>query len=392
MNATELTQKLVSFQSINPPGNESAVLEFIGQWLKALGFEVEVLTFGDQRANLVARYGPQDRPVCLSGHIDVVPLGAAPWSEDPFGGEIKDGRLYGRGSCDMKGGIAAFLIAARDFIEKSPTLKDGLILIITGGEETGCTGARALIEQMTAPAAKLLVIPEPTSNEAVIAHKGVAWLRLMTRGKTAHGSMPEQGVNAILKMARALLALQATPLPGQPHPVLGTATMNVGVIEGGLNTNSVADRCWANVDIRLTPNCSSKDIDRWLADAAPEVEVEQVLAQCPSVFTDPHDTTLAQVLGELHRAGLLAHPSGKVIEQAPCAGHSHHDWDPADDVTRAVYFTDASVLKAWLGEAPTLIIGPGDGFMAHQTDEYIEIDRLEQSVKIFQTILKQQCL
>lgn len=392
MTATELTQKLVSFQSINPPGDESAVIEFIRQWLEPLGFEVEVFGFGERRANLVARYGPQQSPVCLSGHIDVVPLGAAPWSHDPFAAQIENGRIYGRGSCDMKGGIAAFLIAARELVQSAPSLKDGVLIIITGGEETGCTGARALTEQMNPVHAKLLVIPEPTSNEAVIAHKGVAWLRLMTKGKTAHGSMPDQGVNAILKMARALLALEAAPLPGQPHSVLGSATMNVGVITGGLNTNSVADRCWANVDIRLTPNCSAQDIDSWIAQNAPDVEIEQVLAQCPSVYTDPHDRTLSQVLTGLHDAGLIRHPLGKVIHEAPCAGHQHTEYDPAEDVTRAVYFTDASVLKAWLDDTPTLIIGPGDGFMAHQTDEYIEIDKLEHSVEIFRALLHQQCL
>lgn len=120
----------------------------------------------------------------------------------------------------------------------------------------------------------LLVIPEPTSNEPVIAHKGVAWLRLTTKGKTAHGSMPEQGVNAILKMAHALIALESTPLPGDLHPVIGRPTFNVDVIGGGLNTNSVADRCWANVDIRLTPNCSAKDIEQWIAQAAPDIEIE----------------------------------------------------------------------------------------------------------------------
>lgn len=392
MNAVELTQKLVSFQSINPPGNESEAIEFIRQWLLKLGFEVQVFEFGKQRANLVARFGSQQSPVCLSGHIDVVPLGAAPWTKDPFAANVENGRLYGRGSCDMKGGIAAFLIATRELIQNAQALKDGLLIIITGGEETGCTGARALTEQMSPMNCKLLVIPEPTGNQAVIAHKGVAWLRLVAKGKTAHGSMPSQGVNAILKMSRALLALEVAPLPGIPHPLLGPATMNVGVITGGQNTNSVADRCWANVDFRLTPNCSSKDIKDWLGQTAPYVEVEQVLAECPSIFSNPHDPTLAQVLTGLHNAGLIHEPNGKVIHEAPCAGHVHTGYDPANDVTSAVYFTDASVLKAWLNDAPTLIIGPGDGVMAHQTDEFVEIGKLEHSVNIFRAMLQQQCL
>ncbi|MCD8515970.1 MAG: M20 family metallopeptidase [Burkholderiaceae bacterium] len=392
MNVVELTRKLVSFQSINPPGDESAAISFIGQWLQGIGFDVQVCSFGDRRANLVARFGPQQSPLCLSGHIDVVPLGTAQWQHDPFAGEEIDGRLYGRGSCDMKGGIAAFLVAIENLLRSHKALRNGILIIITGGEETGCTGARALTEQISPPAACLLVIPEPTSNEPVIAHKGVAWLKLVTKGKTAHGSMPDQGINAITKMAHALIALSDTPLPGAHHPVLGHATFNVGMIGGGLNTNSVADLCWANVDIRLTPNCSAQDIQKWIAQTAPDVIIEQVIAQCPSVYTDPHEPNVASVLKKLHDDRLIVHPQGKAIDVAPCAGHNHVEYDPAEDVTSAVYFTDASVLKSWLGDVPTLILGPGDGFMAHKTDEYVEVEKLERSVSIFERIVADRCL
>lgn len=392
MSVTELTRKLVSFKSINPPGDELEAIGFLEQWLQAIGFEVETLGFGDRRVNLVARYGPQQSPICLSGHIDVVPLGATPWTQDPFAGETKDGKIYGRGSCDMKGGIAAFLIAIQNVLRDQQNLRNGILIIITGGEETGCTGARALTEQISAPFASLLVIPEPTSNEPVIAHKGVAWLKLVAKGKTAHGSMPDQGINAITKMARGLIGLETTPLPGDPHPVLGSATFNVGVIGGGLNTNSVADLCWANVDIRLTPNCTAKDVEAWIATTAPDIKIEQVLAQCPSVYTDPHEANVSSVLRRLHDKGLIFHPEGKVIHAAPCAGHNHIEYDPAEDVSNAVYFTDASILKFWLGDVPTLIIGPGDGFMAHKTDEYVEVEKLENSVAIFENIISEKCL
>jgi succinyl-diaminopimelate desuccinylase len=392
MSVTELTKKLVSFQSINPPGDESEAIAFLEHWLENIGFDVQTIGFGDRRVNLVARYGPQQSPICLSGHIDVVPLGAASWTHEPFAGETNDGRIYGRGSCDMKGGIAAFLIAVQNILQNRENLRNGILIIITGGEETGCTGARALTEQISAPSVRLLVIPEPTSNEPVIAHKGVAWLKLVAKGKTAHGSMPEQGVNAITKMARALISLETTPLPGDQHPVLGKATFNVGVIGGGLNTNSVADLCWANVDIRLTPNCTAKDVEAWIAATAPDIKIEEILAQCPSVYTDPHEPNLSSVLTRLHDKGLIFHPEGKVTHTAPCAGHSHVEYDPADDVSNAVYFTDASILKFWLGDVPTLIIGPGDGFMAHKTDEYVEVEKLENSVAIFENIISDQCL
>ena len=146
-SATELTRDLVRFNTVNPPGAERACAEHLAGLLEAAGFAVELIPYGEGRAQLVARIGgAADRPpLGFTGHLDTVPLGARPWSVDPFAGDIADGKLYGRGSSDMKSGVAAFVaacMAQADRLEGTP----GVLLVITAGEETGCSGAAALVQ------------------------------------------------------------------------------------------------------------------------------------------------------------------------------------------------------------------------------------------------------
>ena len=152
----------------------------------------------------------------------------------------------------MKAAIAAFAVACVHQREAILAGR-GAVLLITGGEETGCDGARALIASATLPEVGALIVGEPTANYPVIGHKGALWLRCETRGKTAHGAMPELGINAIYLAADALGKIQHFS-PGAPHPLMKQPTLNVGRIEGGLNINSVPDRTRFDVDIRSAPN------------------------------------------------------------------------------------------------------------------------------------------
>src|SRR5665213_77690 len=174
----ELTRRLIAFDTVNPPGRERACMEFLEELLRAGGFETSLIAMGNERANLIAMsHGAQSsRRLVFTGHIDVVPLGAQQWQHDPFAGEIVDGRLFGRGSSDMKGGVAAFVLAA---IAEAGNLAGtaGLTLIITAGEETGCDGARALIGEGRIETAAALVVAEPTANVPYVGHKGALWLK-----------------------------------------------------------------------------------------------------------------------------------------------------------------------------------------------------------------------
>ena len=228
-----LTRELLAFDTVNPPGMERACANHLGALLEKSGFAVEYHEYAEGRASLIARIGDgSGPPICFTGHMDVVPLGAAPWKREPFSGETDGDRLYGRGSTDMKGGIAAFVAAA---VELAPKLArgPGLVLVITAGEEIGCEGARFLADQRLLGEAGAIVVAEPTANYPYVGHKGLCWFEIETQGVTAHGSMPEVGDNAILKMARVIGDLEGFRFPVETHPVMGKPTMNVGTIHGG---------------------------------------------------------------------------------------------------------------------------------------------------------------
>jgi len=197
-----LTRELLAFDTVNPPGMERACARHLGAILEGAGFRTEYHEYDEGRTSLIARIGGDGRraPICFTGHMDVVPLGAAKWMREPFAGETDGDRLYGRGSTDMKGGIAAFVAAAVDLAPKLAR-GPGLVLVITAGEEVGCEGARFLADHRLLGEAGAIVIAEPTANYPYVGHKGLAWFDIETRGVTAHGSMPEVGDNAILKMA-----------------------------------------------------------------------------------------------------------------------------------------------------------------------------------------------
>jgi succinyl-diaminopimelate desuccinylase len=237
--SVELTQDLVRFRTINAPGDERACTERLASLLEGASFAVDLTPFGEGRAQLVTRIGgTSGKPaIGFTGHLDTVPLGAQPWSVDPLAAEIKDGKLYGRGSSDMKSGVAAFVAAGVALAGKLANTP-GVVMYITAGEETGCTGAAAMARETSLPSVGALVVAEPTGNQPLVGHKGTLWLEAVTTGVTAHGSMPEKGVNAVHKAARAITALQDFDFNFARHAVLGGPTLNTGTIKGGLNINS----------------------------------------------------------------------------------------------------------------------------------------------------------
>src|SRR5262245_5139328 len=366
-SSVELTQDLVRFRTINPPGDERACAERLASLLEIAGFVVDLVPFGDGRAQLVARIGGTSErlPIGFTGHLDTVPLGAQPWSVDPLAGAILGGKLYGRGSSDMKSGVAAFVAASIELADRLAGTP-GVILFITAGEETGCTGAAAMATAATPlPRVGALVVAEPTGNQALVGHKGALWLEAVTTGVTAHGSMPEKGINAVHKAARAVAALQDFDFNFARHEVLGGPTLNVGTIHGGLNINSVPDRAAIGIDIRTIPGQSHAKIRDQLASyLGKDVELSTLL-DAESVWTDPGDSWI----GEVFRAA--------------------HDVAGFDDkIAAAPYFTDASVLTPAIGSPPTAIIGPGELALAHQTDEFCLVSRIEQATEIYSRMIR----
>jgi succinyl-diaminopimelate desuccinylase len=365
MNAVELTRELVRIDTINPTSPERPCAERVGTLLEDAGFAVSTHEFAPGRASVVARIGPADA-LCLAGHIDTVPLGAAKWKHDPFGGEVSSGLLYGRGSSDMKSGVAAMVSAALQLARKP--LRKGLVLVLVAGEETGCEGAAHLARVKALGSAGAMVVGEPTGNVPVVGHKGALWLRARTRGVTAHGSMPEKGDNAVVKAARAVLKLQEFVFAALPDPLLGGPTLNVGTFQGGLNVNSVPDAAVIGIDIRTIPAIRHAELRKRIQDLlGPEVELEPIV-DLEGIRT-PEDHPFVQSAIDA---------VAEVTRERPKPG-------------AATYFTDASVLTPAYGGIPTIVLGPGEMALCHQTDEHCRVDRVEQAVAIYEKIARAWC-
>lgn len=368
--ATELARELVRIPTFNPPGNELPAMELLECRLSAAGFETTVVPYGEGRGHLVARLrGRGRRPGLLfSGHVDVVPVGGVPWSVDPFAGEIREGRLYGRGACDMKGGTAALAIAAEAVARSGLELEGDLVFAATSDEENGCSGAEALAREPLFDGIGAALIAEPSRLEPILAEKGACWLEVTFLGKTAHASMPEQGANAVAAAAEFIGRVEREPpVAGAEHPVLGPATQNIGTIQGGVRPNVVPDRCVVTLDVRSVPG---------LSHAAVRERVERIADHVSAAR--PGTRWETRVLID---RGPVASPADSDLARAVC------DLLEADRGARPVpagvpYFTEACIWVPVLG-IPMVICGPGNPQLAHQPDEHVEVEDLEAAARLY---------
>jgi succinyl-diaminopimelate desuccinylase len=366
-DAVSLTKSLLRFDTVNPPGRERDCARFAAAMLQEWGYQVELFEYEDTRTSVVARAGSGGKaPLCLTGHLDVVPLGARAWSKDPFSGETDGDKLYGRGASDMKAGVAAILIAARAFagkLEGTP----GIVVVLTAAEEGGCVGSAQLAKTQLLGRAGAMIVGEPTSNYPLVGHKGSIKFHARFRGVSAHGSMPELGVNAIYKAARGIAALEKFDFSAPEHPVMGKPTLNVGTMEGGNTVNAVPDSARFGVDIRTVPGMDHDAVLAKVRQAMPEAELD-VFSNLKPVWSAPDHEWIQRVF-EVCRPYL----------DAPATART------------APYMTDAAnLLKVYSG-APTVVLGPGEAAMAHQTDEYASQERIRQSVAIYESLIRDWC-
>jgi acetylornithine deacetylase/succinyl-diaminopimelate desuccinylase-like protein len=369
-----LLQDLVRIPSVNPdnaPGTdqtgEAAMAAFLDGWLSALGAEVTIEEIKPGRPNLIARFAPLDgRPRLLFGpHLDTVGVGGM--TIDPFAAEIREGRMWGRGTSDTKGPMAAMLWALhenRDQLAKAPVAFDFVAFM---GEESGQWGSKDFAKRHGHHYTFALV-GEPTSMQVVHVTKGSLWATLRTTGKAAHSSQPERGENAIMKLARALDQLDAELVPNLAtftHPVLGRSTMNVGVIRGGSRPNIVPDLADAEIDIRITPTLAS-------SGGALALLTETIARLgLPLEIVRPHENPPMETDA--------AHP----MIQALLAT------DPACGLAGAPWFSDAAHLSH--GGVPSICIGPGSIDQAHTADEFIDLAQLEAGADFFTKFVRGLC-
>ena len=367
--AIEFLQRTIQFNTTNPPGAEKALAQHIADTLNSYGIKSHVDDLGEQRGNVIGRVaGLKDRPALLfNGHLDVVPPGEQAWEHGPFSGAIDSGKVYGRGTSDMKGGFAAMVMAAALIMQAGIALKGDLVIAGTAGEETDSLGAWNLLESGYLKDIGAVAIAEPSLGKLFLATKGTLWLEYTTVGKTAHGSMPDQGNNAILQMNALISKLANYSFTYCPHPLLTPPTMNIGTIIGGVKTNVVPDSCVLTVDIRTIPGQDHEQIIRDLQTIMTDLEQEVTGFKGSLKVINTRPAVETPLNNEFMQQGIRAARKALSQDLVPCGVN---------------YYTDASVFAPALG-IPFIIFGPGDEKMAHQPDEYVEIEKYFDAIKFY---------
>lgn len=366
----ELAQTLIRLDTADPPGNEQPAAEAVARILGRHGIDARFGEIGPNRTNLVARIvGNGDRPALVfSAHLDTIGVDRAEWSVDPFGGTVSDGRLYGRGSTDMKAALAAMTYAAIALKESGAALRGDLILAFTAAENSSCLGATHMIEQGDLDGAGALLISEPSSLKLFIAEKGALWLRVTASGEYGHNAFSEQRTgdkgNAIIRLATYLARIPTLVLDAPVHPLLGPPTVNVGIVRGGLSTVLIPPTASADIDIRMVPGmgidavvCAFEE----LGDAHISVEILDYKPPVTTAADDPFVRLCHDVCQDA---------TGTVPE-----------------VEGVPYYSDGAIFAPHLG-IPMVIIGPGEVGKSGSVDEYCEIDKLNTSLAIFTEVAR----
>ncbi|WP_229521527.1 M20 family metallopeptidase [Paenibacillus monticola] len=368
--AIPFLQRLIAVNTCNPPGNEHRLSLVLQDFLQELGMTSSISSLEKGRSNLeLVLTGSGRKRLMFCGHLDTVsPWTSAAGAYDPHGAVIDGNRMYGRGTSDMKSGLAAMLLAAASLHQEGIQLDGDLIFLATAGEEVDSCGARIYAEHNNLHDLDGLVIGEPTSSKVAVGHKGALWLRISLFGRSAHGSMPHLGLNAVEGMTEIMAILHRHSLEWKAvDPVLGTSSLSVNRIEGGIQTNVIPDRCAIDVDIRTVP----------------PLDHAQLLAQIELKLQDIqqlHPEYRFQVESVLDRSSVYTDPTQLLIRTAlDISGEA------AEQVQGVSYYTDGSVLHDH-GRLPILIYGPGDQRLAHQPDEWVDIEAYLQSISFYREL------
>ena len=264
----DLARTLISTNSENPPGREKDVAAILREHMESHGIACVSVGSSD-RPNLIFHTHEDEKgPLVFHGHMDTVPVGdLEKWKYDPFAGEMIDGRLYGRGSCDMKGPVAALTEAVIQYSEQKHTIP--LLLLCTSDEESGCSGAEVVADSGLLSGVRYGVCAEPTSLDVLVGEKGMLWSKVVVRGESAHGSRPQEGINAIQLCAKAIEIISEGDYHYEADELLGEMTLNIGMINGGIKINVVPDYCEAQLDMRTV---KGQTIDGVLSEMRSRIE------------------------------------------------------------------------------------------------------------------------
>ncbi|NNK62154.1 MAG: ArgE/DapE family deacylase [Gemmatimonadetes bacterium] len=367
-DAVDLLRELVRTPSVNPQleadgAGEADIARLTARWLSGWGFEVEWREPEPGRPSVLARHGSGGPTLLLNGHLDTV--GVAGMTVAPFDAYEADGRLHGRGACDMKAGVAALLAAARDLVRRGH--RGTLVVALTADEEHASLGmADCVAAGLRADAA---VVCEPTSLAVMPAHKGFVWIDAEVRGRAAHGSRPEVGIDAIRNAARYLVALDALDealRADEPHPLLGHGSWHAGTITGGAAASVYPERCSVSLERRTLPGETAADVVSEFRAVAADLRVRA-----------PDSDVRIEV--SLERPGTEVSSDHPLVTGLLEAAR-------AEGVDPRVEAMTAWVDAAFLNEAgtPAVCFGPGSIEQAHSADEWVETREVTRCAAILE--------
>lgn len=369
-----LTEELIRIPSENPSGTEGAVADRLEDYLRGLGLDVERDPVAEGRENLTAELGgPSKGPALVFlNHMDTVPAGEG-WTRDPFAAERSEGKIWGRGACDMKGGLAAALVAIKALkakLDRGARARRAVRCCLVVDEESPwMRGVAAALERGRIGPDDIVLSCEPTRLRLVTAQKGAMWYEVTFSGKSAHASAPHMGADAVHAAAQAVVRLRETAAALEASdPLLGKTTIVTSVIAGGRKTNIVADRCRIEVDVRFVPPLTVPEVRNLVERAAAEAcapapgtsaQVRPLSVDRPPISSDPASEG-ARIIGEAIR---------EATGTAPTAGG-------------VSYYSDAGLAAARTGNRQCFLLGPGNIEQAHAPDEFIEVAELRRATLV----------
>ena len=367
LEVTELLKQLINIESTNPPGNENKIANFIKNYLLKNKIPAELVYLAENRSSIVGRIdGVSKSNIALCGHIDTVKVDKNKWSKPPFKGIIENGKMYGRGSSDMKGGIATILYAAVLLKRNNIVPDKTIILALTADEEQKYSGAKKLLETGYFDETEFLIIAEPTDSKVYIGEKGELWIRAIFHGKAAHGSTPELGNNAIIAGSKFVLQVQElSDKTFTEHSYFGKTSLNIGQFSGGVQVNIVPDYSEVKLDFRvISQEDKEKAVDlvnvtgRKVADETNMKFESKIFSYHPPIFSDPSNFFISKFIQktQVEQRGIIS------------------------------YCTDGATIIP-KKQIPFVIYGPGTIALAHQPDEYIELNSLYEAVDNFTAFL-----